>query len=651
MVFLDRLSLRYGAQLLFDEISATIHPRDRIGLVGPNGAGKSTLLKILTSAIEPHGGIIQKPHSLTIGYLPQDGIESRGSTLYKEVESSFEDILFIQEKIQTASNELQELDPSTEAYQETLELIGGWEHRLEELDAFRLKSKIEKILLGLGFSLEDMDRQTEAFSGGWQMRIALAKLLLREPTLLLLDEPTNHLDLPSLRWLEQYLKRYDGAIMLVSHDQALLDSLCNRTFALGLGKLEVYNGNYSFYRKESALARELQQKAYDNQQKFLKKEQAFIDRFRSKATKAKQVQSRIKALNKVEHIELDAKEKTVHFSFPAPPPCGHVVLELTDALKRYGDKQVFANLNFRLEKGDRVAVVGINGAGKSTLAKVLAGIEPIQGGERILGYKVETAYFAQHQTETFNPQHTVLEALEAGTPPGIPEATLRSVLGAFLFRGDAVFKSVSVLSGGEKCRLALSQILVKKANCLILDEPTNHLDMTSKAVLQQALLEYPGTLFIISHDRSFLDPLVTKVLELSPEKAQMYLGNISYYLQKTESILTESPKLSSNRTVPILQKSVNIDNNLSPKERRRLEAQKRERIAPLKKKAAHLEASIDSLEKEKGGLEAEMVDPQFFKQGDKTTARLKDYEGIKRKLERAYEEWECVLKELETLSK
>tara|TARA_B100001248_G_scaffold262589_1_gene259786 strand:- start:86914 stop:88863 length:1950 start_codon:yes stop_codon:yes gene_type:complete len=647
MVFLDHLSLRYGAQLLFDGATATIHPRDRIGLVGPNGAGKSTLLKILLGMIEPHEGSIQKPHALTIGYLPQDGIEHSGSTLYQEVESSFEDILFIQEKIQTASKELDTLAPDSEAYQEALELIGGWEHRLEELDAFRLKSKIEKILLGLGFSLEDMSRDTGEFSGGWQMRIALAKLLLKEPTLLLLDEPTNHLDLPSLRWLEQYLKRYDGAIMLVSHDQALLDSLSTRTFALGLGKLETYSGNYSFFLKESALKKELQQKAYASQQKKLKKEQAFIDRFRYKATKAKQVQSRIKALDKIDRIELEAEASVVQFKFPAPPPSGHVVLELENIQKAYEDKLVFSNLSLRLEKGDRIAVVGINGAGKSTLAKVLAAIEPIQGGERTVGHNVKTAYFAQHQTETFNPKHTVLEALEAEAPAGVSETDLRSILGAFLFQGDAAFKLISVLSGGEKCRLALAQMLIKKANCLIFDEPTNHLDMASKAMLQQALKEYPGTLFIVSHDRAFLDPLVTKVLEISPDDAKTYLGNISYYLEKTETTPSDTSKLSSNQTEKDLKASKPENKAFSSKERRRLEAQKRERVAPLKKQANKLEESIYLLEEEKCNFEQKMLDPQFFKKGEETTAQLKEYDALKYKLEEAYEKWDSLLKQLE----
>lgn len=631
MLEIDSLSLSYSAKILFDAISANIGARDRIGLVGSNGAGKSTLLKILIGEIEPDEGTINRANYVTVGYLPQDGIVATGLTLFKEVELAFDNILSLKSQLEDANTRLDDLMPDNEEYYDLLEVIGALEHRLEDLDAARLKSKIEKVLMGLGFSMSDMDRDCGEFSGGWQMRIALAKLLLREPSLLLLDEPTNHLDITSLRWVELYLKKYEGALLVISHDRAFLDELCNRTFALTMGRLEVYAGNYSYYETESALRKERILKAYKNQQKELEKTQEFIDRFRSKASKAAQVQSRIKAMAKVERIEVDQEESSINFRFPKAHPGAQKVLELKNISKAYDDLMVFKNVNFRLEKGDRVAVVGVNGAGKTTLAKVLAGVEPMTAGERIVGSRVEISYFAQHQADALDPEKTVLQVIEGAITATNP-MPCRSVLGAFLFRGDDAFKKTKVLSGGEKCRLALACLLVQQANCLVLDEPTNHLDMRSKKKLQDALIAYEGTLLVVSHDRAFLDPLVTKVLEVSKNGTRVFLGNVTEYLEKIE---TEAP-------VPVVgtkDSPAKSESNQPVKDRRK-------ESSALKNQSKTLEDLVQELEVKKAELETQMIDPNFFKQGEQAKKAVQEHLAIEQRLEKAMAEWGSVTEKL-----
>ena len=528
------------------------------------------------------------------------------------------------------------MDPSLEEYYDLLDVIGGLEHRLEDLDAVKLKSKIEKVLLGLGFSMDDMERDCGEFSGGWQMRIALAKLLLREPSLLLLDEPTNHLDLQSQRWLENYLKRYEGALIIISHDRAFLDELCNKTFSLSMGKLEVYAGNYSYFETESALRKELLLKAYKSQQKQLEKTQDFINRFRAKASKSKQVQSRIKAMEKVELVEIEQEESSIKFSFPKAPHSGHKVVELEGIGKSYDDLEVFRNLDFRFERGDRVAVVGVNGAGKSTFSKVVAGIEPPTSGERTVGHRVAISYFAQHQADALDPEKTALEIVEDASLGATKTMPHRAILGAFLFRGDDVFKKTKVLSGGEKCRLALACLLVQQANCLVMDEPTNHLDMRSKKMLQDALIEYDGALLIVSHDRAFLDPLVNKVLEISKNGTRLLLGNVAEYLAKIEE--EEKSKGSSEKGKKEKEKE-EVTNGLSAKDFRRQKSLKRETLEPLRKQAKDLESQVQALEKRKEELEQLMIDPVFFNKGAEAQRAIQEHQTVEKNLERRMSEW------------
>ena len=535
MIEIQEVFLQYGPKVLFNNISSVIGTRDRIGLVGSNGAGKSTLIKLLLGETEADKGNIVQPSYVSLGYLPQDGIEVSGRTLYQEVETAFEDMLSLQGKIDEADAQMLEMDTSSEEYYELIDMIGEWEHKLEEHEPEKMKSNIEKMLLGLGFGMSDLDRDTGEFSGGWQMRIALAKLLLKEPSLLLLDEPTNHLDILSQFWLEQYLIRYEGSIMVISHDRAFLDAITNRTLHLSMGEMNSYSGNYSFYEKESQAHKDQLRKARDNQDKEIARQKEFINKFRSNGKKASIVQSRIKTLDKMERIQLPKEEKKMYFRFPEPPIASAKVIELERVTKTYGDIRVFDNLDFHIEKGDRIAIVGVNGAGKSTLARILAGVEPYQSGERTTGINTVIAYFAQQQTNELNPENTVLEEVQkAAFDANNQETNPRAVLGALLFSGDDALKKTSVLSGGERNRLALAKMLTKRANAIILDEPTNHLDIRSKEVLQEAVQLFKGTVILVSHDRDFLDPLVNKVLEVRKDGTRMLTCNVSEYIARIQ---------------------------------------------------------------------------------------------------------------------
>ncbi len=635
MLSLDQLTMSYGTRILFEDFSIVIGPHDRIGLAGVNGSGKSTLLKIIAGIIEPEHGEIQKAHYVTVGYLPQDGVLSSDKSLYDETVTAFEDIMEIQSKLSDAHRQLSEFEPESIAHQEILEIFGELQNKLEDLDAFRMKSKTERVLMGLGFATADFDRLCGEFSGGWQMRIALAKLLLREPSLLLLDEPTNHLDIESLQWLESYLKGYNGAVILVSHDRSFLDNLTRSTFALSNGRLEHYAGNYSSYEQHCAVKREQARNALKNQERKIKHTQEFIDRFRYKATKARQVQSRIKQLEKMERIELPQEESEIRFHFPSPEPSGAIVMELKNIAKRYGTLSLFENLSTTIERGDRIAVVGVNGAGKSTFARILAGIEDFDSGERVAGFKVVPAYFAQHQAEELDLTKDALETLtEIATAETRPK--LRTLLGSFLFHGDEVFKKVGVLSGGEKSRLALAKMLLQPANFLIMDEPTNHLDMRSKQVLQDALAEYSGTYVIVAHDRSFLDPLVSKVFEFSYGKLRIFAGNISEYLDRKQREQTSSPPADDTTKKPrtALQ---------SEKDRKRSEAEKRQeffrKTKPLKDKLRQVEQDITALEGRKLQIELLMGDPGFYKNGEEAKIVTREYHELHPRIERCYSLW------------
>lgn len=643
MITLHNLTLQYGERYLFRDATATIGAKDRIGLVGANGAGKSTLLKILAGKENYDSGSIDQANYVSVGYLPQDGIAAHGRTLYDEVHTAFSNVLELKQKIETASERLHSLDTSSEEYAETLELIGEWELQLEDLDVARIPSRIESILLGLGFQSSDMKRMTDEFSGGWQMRIALAKLLLAQPSLLLLDEPTNHLDVESQAWLENFLRNYHGSLLMVSHDRSFLDALISRTFEVYQGSLTVYTGNYSKYEITSVERRAQLEKAYLKQQRELAKTERFIERFRAKATKARQVQSRIKALEKVDRIEIEQEADQVAFSFPTPPRSGQVVIEVKDLSKSYGELRVIRDANIRIERGDRIAVVGVNGAGKTTLAKILAGVEPFESGERITGSNTSISYFAQHQADELDPDLDIFETIERVAETG-NNTTLRTILGSFLFQGDDVFKKVKVLSGGERNRVALAKMLVQPANFLILDEPTNHLDIRSQDVLRKALQDFPGTFLIVSHNRDFVDSIVTKVLEVRKDGLQLHPGNVSSFLQRLENRNNldrgknpSSPAPSSQSPIPSAQ---------NPKELRRLRAQQQAKLKPLRDKLKNLEDEIAKLESQNSEYEAKLADPDFYKDSEKSVSILTTYDANKARLETAYEEWSEVTDQL-----
>lgn len=646
MIEINNLSLRYGPQIVFDDLSVHVSTRDRIGLAGRNGAGKTTFLKVLLGMADTDGGSISVGKELSLGYLPQEGISGDGQLLLEELETSETSIQNLQ-SILDESYSLVGDAPETDMDSMPEEISDAWEtiHRVEgELrmrESHKLRSRAEKILFGLGFSQNDFTRVTTEFSGGWQMRIALAKLLLQNPDYLLLDEPTNHLDLPSQRWLENFLSGYHGGLVLISHDRAFLDLLTKKTFALSRGKLEIYAGNYTYYETQSRLRKEQLVARKEAQDRQIEKTQQFINRFRAKATKATQVQSRIKQLEKIELIELESDENAVFFRFPPSPRSNQTLVELQDLDKAFGTIRLFEGFNLKIERGQRLAVVGANGAGKSTLARILAGEESLDGGSRTLGEKTKMSYFAQHQTDRLDPNHSVLEsALSVGATS---QQMARDVLGSFLFSGDAVFKQVKVLSGGEKNRLALARMLLKPSNLIILDEPTNHLDIQSKSILRDALEKFDGSFLIISHDREFLDPLVNQTLEVSPNGHRMFWCNVSGYLEKTEI---------EQKTTSISGKSSSLKNHKStrnPKLLRQQRVEQQKRLSPLKKKVQKWEQRSISLEEDIVQWEDRMKDPAFFSNRPDQKDDMQAYEKAKYNLELAMKEWETAQTELERL--
>jgi ATP-binding cassette, subfamily F, member 3 len=644
MLQIDNITLHFGERALFDGVSATINPGERIGLVGPNGAGKSTLMKIIAGKQQADSGSVKMSKTATVGYLPQDGVEPNpGLTVFAEVEQVFHEIIELKNRYKQLQKQLQQLETGSPQHDAAIREFGTIQHQLENAGAYSLKADIERILMGLGFKESDFSRSTTEFSGGWLMRIALAKLLLKKPTYLLLDEPTNHLDIESLQWIENFLISYEGAIMIVSHDRAFLDTVTTRTLALNRGNMMDYAGNYSFYEKKYAEELELLKKKYENQQKEIKETQRFIDRFRYKATKAKQVQSRIKQLEKMEEIEIDDEQSEISFRFPPPERCGQIVLTLKNLVKKYGDNTVFKGIDYEIERGDKIAVVGPNGAGKSTLIRILAGVEPITSGRLELGYNVTPGYFAQHQADELEPANTALDELRlAGSRES--ETRLRTILGCFLFVGDDVFKKVKVLSGGEKSRLALAKMLLNPGNFLIFDEPTNHLDMQSKSILQQALQQFEGTLMIVSHDRDFLDPIVNKTLEIQPNRIKTWLGNVSYYLDKKADE-------ADNKAETASASKENAKNGISRKEQRRMEAEKRNalsrKIKPLKKRMDNIEASVESHEIRKAEIEEMMADTGFYDDSEKVKEISLEYESIKNELAELLNKWEEIAGRIE----
>jgi ATP-binding cassette, subfamily F, member 3 len=537
MLSFEQAGKRFGPRILFLEADWLIRNDEKTALVGANGAGKSTLMKIMAGLETLDYGTLQQTRGMSIGYLPQEGLELAGRTAFEECLTVFDELHEMQNEIEQLAVQLAELNHESSEYRAAAERYSLLQDRFHALDGYALDAQVGSVLTGLGFGKEDWTRQTSEFSGGWQMRIALAKLLLAKPNLLLLDEPTNHLDLESRNWLEGYLKNYPFGYILISHDRYFLDVTIDRTVEIWNKRLTIYQGNYTKYLKQKDERREQLMAAYRNQRERIEHLEGFISRFRYQATKAKQVQSRIKELEKIERIEVPEEEPVIHFKFPQPPPSGRMVAEAEGLAKSYGLKRVFADARFTIERGDRVALVGVNGAGKSTLIKLLTSAELPTAGTIRLGHNVVAEYFAQDQYKVLDPEGRMLDDISRAALR-VPEVTLRSLLGCFLFSGDDVFKPLGVLSGGERNRYALARILVSPANFLLLDEPTNHLDMRAKDVLLDALADYSGTVIFVSHDRYFIDRLATRVLEIENGAITAYEGNYEDYLRRKEAPAT-----------------------------------------------------------------------------------------------------------------
>src|SRR4030081_2391823 len=529
MIQLSSAGKRFGHKLLFENADWLITSNDRVGLVGANGTGKSTLMKILAGLDTFDYGSLIVAKGTTAGYLPQDGLSLSGRNVFAEFMSVFDKLRAMEQELETLTHSMAELDHTSPEYSDVADRYHRIEHEFQARDGYSIEAEVGRVLMGLGFTKEDWPRLTDEFSGGWQMRLALAKLLLQQPNLLLLDEPTNHLDLEARNWLEDYLRNYPHALLLISHDRYFLDVTVNKIVEIWNRRLWFYTGNYDKYVTQKTQRNEQLQAAYRNQRDRIEQLEVFINRFRYQATKAKQVQSRIKELEKIERIEIPPEEKTIHFSFPQPKASGRIVAEFENVAKSYGEKEVFRNVSFMIERGDRIALVGVNGAGKSTLIKLLAETEPLSSGQFRLGHNVLPDYFAQDQYKELNPDTRILDDIGEISARST-QTELRSLLGCFLFSADDVFKRIGVLSGGERNRYALLRMLLHPANFLLLDEPTNHLDMRAKDVLLKALSDYTGTVVFVSHDRYFIDKLATRIFEVGDGKVEVYPGNYEDYL-------------------------------------------------------------------------------------------------------------------------
>ncbi len=559
MLQLSQAGKRFGQKLLFEDANWLITPDERTGLVGGNGTGKSTLLKIIAGVESLDYGTLTRVKGMTLGYLPQDGLALRGKTVFAECLSVFDHLRELERESIELTHTLSDADPKSKEYAAAAERYSDIADQLHVHDIYTLDSQVGAVLGGLGFSTEDWERKTEEFSGGWQMRIALAKLLLQKPSLLLLDEPTNHLDIESRNWLEDYLHNYPNAFILISHDRYFLDVTVNKTVELWNKRMHTYHGNYEKYVTQKEERRTQLINAYKNQRDRIEALEAFINRFRAQATKAKQVQSRIKELEKIERIEIPEEEATIHFTIPQPPASGRTVIEVSNLYKNYptpdgGTKKILEDVSFQIDRGDRIALVGANGAGKSTLIRMLSNLEPPTSGEIRLGHNVLADYFAQDQYKVLDPAAKMLDDISA-IAPKVPQTELRSLLGCFMFSGDDVFKTLGVLSGGERNRYAMAKMLVSPANMLLLDEPTNHLDLRAKDVLLDAIRNFSGTVLFVSHDRYFIDGLATRVFEVEDRRVHIYPGNYEDYLWRKqggpEKVATSLAASSTHREAPV----------------------------------------------------------------------------------------------------
>ena len=645
MLQLSSAGKRFGPRVLFENTGWLITSAERTALVGANGTGKSTLLKVLAGSDSLDYGSLQRTRGMSTGYLPQEGLVLSGRSVFEECLSVFAELRNMEEEVETLSSCLAELDPETAEYAAAAERFSHIDSQLRAHGGYALDAQVGAVLGGLGFSKQDWARQCEEFSGGWQMRIALAKLLLERPSLLLLDEPTNHLDLETRNWLEDYLHGYPNGYILVSHDRYFLDVTVDKIVEVWNKGLHFYHGNYEQYLKQKEERRAQLEAAYKNQREHIEHLEAFISRFRYQATKAKQVQSRIKELEKIERIEIPLEEQAIHFTFPQPKPSGRTVVKVEDLSKSYGSKQVLSEVGFTIDRGDRIALVGVNGAGKSTLIRMLSGMEPPTSGTLHLGHNVTGEYFAQDQYKVLDPDARMLDDISS-TASRVPTAQLRGLLGCFLFTGDDVFKPLGVLSGGERNRYALARILVSPANFLLLDEPTNHLDLRAKDVLLEALSSFTGTVVLVSHDRYFLDRLATRIFEVEAGHVHVYPGNYEDYLLRKQGLADPLAGLSApygavGVTTTPAQESPKASPEGNGGRLRRLNPiklrQMQDRCTFVEQEIPRVEASIASAERALGQ----------YVSADETQRLTQSLDDLRARHAALSDEWESLVVELE----
>ena len=633
MINASNIFVKYGDRVLLDHVNLVVGDKDRLGLVGRNGAGKSSMLKIIARYQSPDEGNVTRPSGSTLGFLHQEMTLPKGKTVMDETLTAFKEVKDLEKRIADINDEIaHRTDYESEAYNQLLEEFSAANDRFQILGGSAMEANAEKVLKGLGFKQKDFDRLTDEFSGGWQMRIELAKMLLQQPDYLLLDEPTNHLDIESILWLEEFLKDYQGAVMVISHDKQFLDNVTKRTVEIELGQLYDYKAGYSKFVDLRKDRREKQLAAFENQQRVIAEKERTIDRFMAKATKTKMAQSMKKQLDKMERIEIAPEDvAAMNIRFPAAPRSGQVVIEGKEVVKSYGDLMVLNGVGIKLDRGDRVAFVGQNGQGKTTLAKILINEIPQSDGETKLGHNVSIGYYAQNQSDTLHPNFTLLETMEQHSPPEM-RTKLRNILGAFMFSGEDADKKVSVLSGGERARLALACLLLKPFNLLVLDEPTNHLDIISKDVLKMALNDYDGTLIVVSHDREFLTDLTNRTIEFRDKQLHEYIGDINAFLEKRA--------LDNMREVELQHKKSNKPEETAKKT---LSFEERKRLMRAVRNA---EKKIERLEAEIAKMEALMAEESFYEKPN-YAEEMKKYNGKKEELESVMEEWEAAQMELE----
>jgi ATP-binding cassette subfamily F protein 3 len=649
VIQLQELHKQFGERVLLDRVTWQVGDRDRVALCGPNGAGKTTLLRMLAGLDEPDDGNVVRPNDLTIGYLPQDGLDHRGSTVFAEASLALKPLLDMKAEMHEVELRLGDSTVPADEHDRLLHRYSELQERFRIADGYQLDQKVSTVLRGLGFEIADFEKSTDHLSGGWQMRLALAKLLLGQPDLLLLDEPTNHLDLDARNWLEDYLAGYPHSVILVSHDRYFLDAVVTRIADLALRAITDYHCNYSQYlvQREEKMTR--LREAKKRQDEEIARVQEFIDRFRYKATKAAQVQSRVKMLEKVERIEVPPERKRIHFQFPSAPKSGRMVFELEHLRKAYGPKVVLDDISLHIERGDRIALVGHNGAGKSTLMRMLSAEEPPDRGRRSEGHQVVMQYFAQDEATRLDPSPTVYETLSSGSPDAMIPA-IRNILGGFLFSGDDVYKKVAVLSGGERTRLAVARMLLRPSNTLLLDEPTNHLDLDSKEVLLDALADYGGTLIFVSHDRYFVERLATRIVDVGDGKAILYPGTYTEYLwSKTNAAATPlEPSAPKTRRAPgasAAPAAPAAPSRRSYEEQKRESAERRKRERTLKNlrdRISELEARIAEREQSIKDLEATMSAPGFYEAHENARPVLDRHQALMWEVGELLNQWEML---------